>query len=153
MDWPLPAWELAIEFEVLGDPKAQPRHRHYSRGKFVKVYDPAADAKDLFASVIQHSAPEEPLVGPVRVDLECYFPRPKSHYGTGRNADKLKASAPLFHIKKPDRDNLDKFVLDSMSKIFWLDDCQVCAGPVTKQYSTRPRTVVRVYKEASDEVD
>ena len=28
------------------------------------------------------------------------FPRPKSHFGTGRNADKLKASAPVHCISR-----------------------------------------------------
>ena len=147
MDWPLPAtWVPVVEFEVRGDPKAQPRHRHYSRGRFVKVYDPAADAKDLLASVIQEHAPSEPLEGAIRIDVHTFFPRPASHYGTGRNSGKLKASAPLYYSKKPDRDNLDKFLLDSMNGIFFKDDAQVCDGPVTKQYSTRPRTVIRIYR-------
>jgi crossover junction endodeoxyribonuclease RusA len=35
-----------------------------------------------------------PISGPVRLEIVFLFPRPKSHFGTGRNADKLKASAP-----------------------------------------------------------
>ena len=34
------------------------------------------------------------------------FVRPKSHYGTGRNAKKLKPSAPPHHTQKPDATKL-----------------------------------------------
>ena len=35
-----------------------------------------------------------PMTGPVELEIVFLFPRPKSHFGTGRNADKLKPSAP-----------------------------------------------------------
>lgn len=34
------------------------------------------------------------ILEPVRLEITFYFPRPKGHYGTGRNAKKLKPSAP-----------------------------------------------------------
>ena len=36
---------------------------------------------------------------PVRADIEFVFPRPKSHYGTGKNADVLKPSAPKYCVQ------------------------------------------------------
>ena len=38
------------------------------------------------------------LDGPVSVTVDFYLPRPKSHYGTGRNAGALKPSAPAEHL-------------------------------------------------------
>lgn len=52
--------------------------------------------------------------------------RPKSHFGTGRNAEKLKKQAPEYHIQKPDIDNLVKSTMDAITNInLWRDDCQV----------------------------
>jgi Holliday junction resolvase RusA-like endonuclease len=39
----------------------------------------------------------------------------------------------IWHVKKPDRDNLDKAVLDALTGIFWHDDCQVCSGSIEKR--------------------
>ena len=43
----------------------------------------------------------EPLTGAVAVDVVFTFARPKNHYGTGRNADVIKESAPEHHIQAP----------------------------------------------------
>lgn len=63
---------------------------------------------------------------PFQVHLRFVFPRPKSMVW------KTKEMTSIRHTKKPDRDNLEKAVLDALTGIFWVDDCQVCAGPVEK---------------------
>lgn len=133
-----------IELTILGEPKAQKRHRHTSVGKFVRQYDPSAADKGDFLSIIQANAPDIPMTGPLRVDITFYFSRPKSHFRTGKNSHLLKENAPIWHVSKPDRDNLDKFVLDSMSKIYWKDDCMVCCGELMKLYSDNPRIEIRI---------
>jgi len=133
-----------IEFIVLGVPKAQARHRHTSAGKFVRTYDPTATEKQDFAVVVQQYAPPTPFTGPISVSWTAYFPRPKSHYRTGKYAGQLKDNAPVWHITRPDRDNVDKFILDALSGIFWKNDSQVCDGPLSKRYSVRPQLVIRI---------
>ncbi len=56
----------------------------------------------------------EPLPGAVSVDVVFTFARPKSHYGTGRNADVVKESAPEHHIQAPDSDKLSRLTLDGL---------------------------------------
>ena len=146
MDYPLPEWELYRRFTIPGDPQSQPRHRHASRGGFVKVYDPAAKDKEAFAAKAILHSPQFPLTGPLRVDLDCFFSYNKSEMGTGRNAGLPKKSAPLYYIKKPDKDNLEKFVFDSLTGMFWHDDNLICAGDTTKAYSLDPRTVISIYR-------
>jgi Holliday junction resolvase RusA-like endonuclease len=73
--------------------------------------------------------------GAVRVDAEFVFERPKSHYGTGRNADKLKPSAPRRHTSTPDRDKLERALHDGLTGIAYRDDCQVDAGFVSKRWA------------------
>jgi len=129
---------------VLGDPKAQGRPRATRIGGFVKVYDDpkSAKAKRNLMVVVQEQAPKKLLDCPLKVDLYFYLPRPKGHYGTGRNAGKLKDSAPINHTKKPDIDNLRKLVMDAMTGIFWRDDSLVCEGTTRKVYSDKPRTEI-----------
>lgn len=138
-----------ISFSILGDPKSQKRHRTYTRGKggrmlpFAKQVDPSkGDKADFIAQARQH-APESPLEGPLQLRVIFFFPRPKGHYGTGKNAGKLKGSAPMYHTSKPDCDNCVKLVKDAMSGVFYRDDAQVCTLIARKVYADgQPHTAV-----------
>jgi len=131
-----------IHLIILGQPKAQPRHRHFTRGSLHGTYDPAKQAKHSFLSLAFENAPNKPLDIPLRVDINFYFQRPKNHYGTGKNANVLKTTAPYFHTSKPDADNLRKFCLDALNKVFWRDDSIICQGYSQKIYSENPRTKI-----------
>jgi len=131
-----------IKLTVLGDAKAQMRHRHTSVGKFVRTYDPSAEKKLTFAGILQQNAPEKPIDGPIFLELTFYMRRPKSHYGTGKNSEILKDSAPEWHTSKPDGDNLEKFVTDSMNRIYYRDDSLICFVIRKKVYSDQPRTEI-----------
>lgn len=130
---------LPLEFVAIGHPKAQPRPRAFKRGAHAGVYDPGTAEHWKFT--IREAAKEKwdqvPFLGAVRVDLTFVFPRPKAHFRTGRNAHLLRDDAPRkWHTTKPDRDNLEKAVLDALSSLgIWEDDCQVCTGPVCKVWS------------------
>jgi Holliday junction resolvase RusA-like endonuclease len=141
-------WTLceSIELVILGEPKAQKRHRHVKMGNFVRQYDPSAADKGDFLSIIQSNAPEKPYDSPLKVDILFYFARPKSHYGTGSKAEVIKANAPQWHLSKPDVDNCIKFVMDSMNKIYWRDDSIICDCSIKKMYSTNPRTEIIITK-------
>lgn len=71
---------------------------------------------------------------PVTVMLKFTFPRPKAHYGSGRNAATVKLSAPHFHTVKPDIDKLQRAVFDALTSIVWRDDSQVCVVRAEKVY-------------------
>jgi len=133
---------------ILGSPKAQGRPRARNAGKFVQIYDDpnSAKAKRNLMAVVQEQAPEKLLDCPLRVDLYFYMPRPKGHYGTGKNAGKLKDSSPINHTKKPDIDNLRKLVMDALTNVFWRDDSLVCEGTTRKVYSNKPRTEIGIKK-------
>ena len=59
----------------------------------------------------------EPMLGPVRVEWRAWFPRPKGHYGTGRNAETLKPQAPgLPHDnRRGDADKIERAILDALT--------------------------------------
>jgi len=131
---------------VLGDPKPQARHRHFKmKGTdHISTYDPSKAKKGTFASIMQDEAPETPWDCPLSMELNFYMERPKNHYGTGRNANKLKASAPEWHTGRPDIDNLIKFIQDSLNKIFYRDDSVICHIVARKLYSEKPRTEITI---------
>lgn len=136
-----------IHLVVLGAPKAQARHRSFKRGNFTGTYDPSKGIKEALASVVQDQAPKEPLTGAISLDVTFYLPRPKGHYGSGRNALKLKKNAPEWHTSKPDIDNLEKLVQDSLNGIFWKDDSQIAVLTCRKLYSEKPRTEIFISDE------
>ena len=72
----------------------------------------------------------------VRVEVVFYLPRPRAHYGTGRNAGMLKQAAPSFCAKKPDVDKLLRAVLDGLTDSGLIhDDAQVASCYAVKRYA------------------
>lgn len=142
-----------IKIRVYGEPKGQPRPRAFARkmgdGKFVaRVFESgtAEGWKSLIAAEAAKHRPAEPISGPVWVDAYFVFARPKSHYRTGKRANELREDAPAWHTSKPDRDNLDKALLDALTQLggFWRDDCQVSAGVLQKSYGDRPGVMILI---------
>lgn len=124
-----------LSFWVTGNPVGQPRARH---GKGRTYDNGAADQWKL--RVKEHALiawDGMPFIGPLRVSLQFHFKRPASHY---RRKGGFKPSAPVrWHTQKPDRDNLDKAVLDALTDLhLWRDDCAVCAGSVEKFWAESP---------------
>ncbi|MCG3776922.1 MAG: hypothetical protein JW395_3794 [Nitrospira sp.] len=123
---------------VPGLPVAQPRPRAVSFGGHARMYNPGTS--NAWKAVVMHEvrqfAGKFPAGVPLRCDLTFMVPRPKGHFGSGKNGGILKASAPTRPTGKPDRDNLEKAVLDAITAAgVWADDSQVTAGDVRKRYT------------------
>jgi Holliday junction resolvase RusA-like endonuclease len=129
-----------LKFFAIGIPKAQPRAKSCRFGKFSRVYNPAGkhdDWKMIVRAETQKawraSGDLTPWQGPLCVNLTFYFPRPKNHF---RSNGELKPNAPKWHTSKPDRDNSDKAILDTLTNLgVWGDDKQVCDGRIRKFYT------------------
>jgi len=119
-------------------PKAQQRHRHTRSGH---TYDPSAKDKKEFLSHIKH-LPNKPIDGPISLQLIFSFPWPKKWYRTGKYAGIIKEGHPIVHTKKPDIDNLEKFILDSLNKHLWTDDCLVWESHKMKIYGLIPGVTI-----------
>lgn len=140
-----PDWLVVAQFIVWGVPKAQPRVKFASRGKFGKAYTPDGPHKAweemLFFQAKTH-APRSPYEGPVRVWLDLYFPR------TSEYQKPCYPEHAIEYIQKPDRDNAEKKILDVFTNLgFFVDDKQVCGGAVNKWYVERggkPRASVSI---------
>lgn len=131
------------EFVVHGEPKGQPRPRAFARkmgNRYVaRVYEEgtAEQWKTAIANAAQPHRFPTPLTGPVKMLLRVEFPRPKSHFRTGKHANELRPDAPFQHTRKPDADNVAKAVMDAITQIsgFWIDDTQVAYLLVQKRYA------------------
>lgn len=143
---------IAIQFTAFGEPKGQPRPRAFARkmgNKYVaRVFESgtAEGWKSCVAVAAMPHRPPAPILGPVRLDLTFYMPRPRSHYRTGSRATELRPDAPRHHIGKPDRDNLEKAVMDAITQLggFWRDDSQVADGRIGKEYGPTPGCSVTI---------
>ncbi|MDD5013509.1 MAG: RusA family crossover junction endodeoxyribonuclease [Atribacterota bacterium] len=135
-----------IYFTIPGNPKALKRHRNFTRGSFHGNYDPSADDKRTFLDLAFSHKPDVPIHEPVRLQVEFYFSRPKSHFGTGKYKNMVKDNAPVFHTTKPDTSNLIKFIEDAFNGVFWKDDSLICELDCRKYYSNNPRTVITITK-------
>lgn len=92
--------------------------------------------------------------GAVRVEVTFYMKAPQnvSKKPSKRAKDKAKQlylkyiSERLWHVKKPDLDNLIKSLFDSISKseIVWSDDAIVCDLRARKLYSPNPRIEIEI---------
>lgn len=128
---------MEISFIVLGTPKALKRHRNFTNHTtgFKGQYDPSKEDKRTFLDLALEYKPEKPLNEPLFVRLCFCFPRPKNHYGTGKNSNTLKNNVPEFVAVKPDIDNLTKYVLDALNGVFWRDDSLIVIKYAEKIYT------------------
>lgn len=83
----------------------------------------------LFAQQAMTTSPTSKFVNLAAVFC---FPRPVSHYGTGKNSDKLKPNAPAYP-RQMDLDKLVRSVGDAMTGIVYLDDVQVVSLDGTRK--------------------
>jgi Holliday junction resolvase RusA-like endonuclease len=140
---------------VRGLPAPQGSKRHVGKGVMVE----SSKHVKPWREAVKHAALEvvgddfAPLDGPLLVSMVFSFARPKGHYRTGRNADLLRDSAPLFPHGKPDVSKLARSTEDALTGIVWSDDSRIVeyellakryAGSVMGDVLTGPGCVIRV---------
>lgn len=149
-------WHPLHSVWVDGLPKGQPRAR--SRRGFTGVYDPGtADGwKAQVQLAFQPVLPDQPINEPLKIDIAWYMKRPGSFTTNYRKIlreqlglRKLPSTALPF-IGKPDRDNLDKAILDALTQANYMrDDSIVVAGSLVKLYHEvggKTGALIRVYR-------
>ena len=81
-----------------------------------------------------------PLTGPLSLRMIFYVARPKGHYGSGRNAERLKPGAPAYPGKPPDLSKLARATEDALTDVgIWADDAQIVRyAELAKYYCAAP---------------
>lgn len=146
---------MDIQIRVPAIPVAQPRARASTFGGHIKMHTPTsikqADGSRkahpivAFKATVRMAFEREyqgaPFAGPLRCDLVFVLPRPKNLIW------KTRPMPRAFHASKPDRDNLDKAVMDALKGLAWNDDAQVCQGAIEKWIAAgdeQPHVVIRI---------
>ena len=128
---------------IPGKPIAKKRPRFSRRGKFVATYNDQETEEGRFL-LDARSQITKKAAGPIVVSIVFCMPRPKAHYGTGKNAGVVKESSPTTHTQKPDTDNLIKFVLDCLNSEAWNDDAQIVEIRAKKEWAENGKTLIDI---------
>lgn len=131
---------MDIDFFVPGIPATAGSKTGFYNPKIKRVImAPANKRQKPWMSHVQACAMKNysgtPTTGPVKLRLLFHMPRPKNHYGTGKNAGRLKPTAPNKHTKRPDLTKMLRAVEDALTGIIWKDDSQVHAFQCEKRYT------------------
>ena len=87
------------------------------------------------------SAKDFPLFGktPLYIEMEFKFSLPKKFFVGGNRKNAMKADLKDIRCtKRPDVDNLTKFILDGLEGIFFKDDSTVVKIMASKSYHLMP---------------
>lgn len=96
-----------------------------------------ADWKHTVAYAARQVYRGEVLDGPIRLTVKIFRARPESHYGSGRNADKLKPSAPAYPTSAPDTTKCVRAIEDGLNKVLWTDDARVVDQHASKVFAEK----------------
>ncbi|MCX8721235.1 MULTISPECIES: RusA family crossover junction endodeoxyribonuclease [unclassified Lactobacillus] len=144
---------MKYKFTIPGKPRGKQRPRATLSHKqfYTPLQTKQYEAMVRFIS-LEHA---KMLTGPLRVDIIAYFPIPKSYSKARR---KRCLSGEEVPTKKPDKDNIEKIILDGLNPLykinrfthhremwtpgFYKDDSQVIAGETKKLYGEPTRVEV-----------
>lgn len=138
---------MTIHFIIQGKPiaKARARFRRYG-----KTYDPQEAEKERWQWEVKHQLNEQGLftgslkliMGPI--SLKAFFIMPLPKNTPKKTIKSIQEGKIIWHTKKPDKDNLIKWVQDCLNKFLWKDDGQVCLTVEMKYYGLKPRTEIEI---------
>ena len=99
---------------IVGTPAPQGSKRHVGGGRLIES---SAKVKPWRETIAAHLAAldADPIDGPVHLTARFDLQRPQGHWGTGRNAGQLRATAPMLPGTKPDLDKLLRALCDAIA--------------------------------------
>jgi Holliday junction resolvase RusA-like endonuclease len=134
-----------LAFRVYGTPAPQGSKRAFVRGnraiiveqQHERVASWRDDVKGAALAAIDNCGQRwTPMPGPIHIQVTFWLKRPAGHYGTGRNAQTLKPSAPAWPARMPDLDKLQRSTFDALTQCgVWGDDGQIVFADISKQYA------------------
>lgn len=147
-----PSFETSFFVPGEAAPGGSKKAFFHAKTKKIMVVDSCKRNKswrEHVAAVAYDYKPPVPLTGPIIILCDFIMPRPKSHYGTGKNHNIIKRSIlaclnTKYHCKKPDTTKLFRALEDALTGIMWRDDEQVILQIVSKQYGNNPGAQVTI---------
>lgn len=128
-----------LQITIPGAPIAKKRPRFYRRGNHVGTYNSQETEEGRFMQMLAMSLPSgwQPLDCPVSMLVSFCMPIPAT---TSRKKREEMLLGEIKHVKRPDIDNLQKFLKDCCNGLVWRDDSQVFHVEAEKSYSLAPVT-------------
>lgn len=102
------------------------------------------DLREAARRAIESSGREWPTVAACEVEFVFHRRRPKGHFGSGRNAGVVKASAPAHPTSRPDVLKLARAAEDALTGIVWHDDAAIVDERLRKVWGDREGCTVTV---------
>lgn len=99
------------------------------------------------AAFVRKHPGHKPFTGPVMLRFTAIFETPRSFNRAQREA---AARGVLMATRKPDKDNIEKLIVDALNGIAFVDDAQVMGGGL-KRYGSPAR--IEVLLESMDNPD
>lgn len=130
-----------ISIQIFGEVFSQQRPRFVRAPRNVIVYDPQKGEKDRYRWQIKSQFRNNPLLTPVSLHIKFFLPIPKA---TSQIRKKEMIADIHHHQKKPDIDNLAKFVLDCMNGIVFKDDSQIYKLFLEKSYAEKEGILILI---------
>ena len=128
----------SFTFQVIGLPAPQGSKRHVGRGIMVESSKAVQPWRQDVKYAAERSLPSDwDPSKPTAISVVFRFKRPQGHYGTGRNAGQLKASAPSHAVSAQlgDIEKLVRSTHDALIGIAFDDDRQVVDLICQKRYT------------------
>jgi Holliday junction resolvase RusA-like endonuclease len=140
-----------INFFVSGIPKPAGSktafvNKHTGRAIVTDACKTSKDWKSLVAYTAREHYKGDLLTGPLLVIMTFYQTRPACHFGSGKNANILKDSAPMWPTGKPDVLKLTRAVEDACTGVLWKDDSQIVDERIVKCYGDKPGVMIEVLR-------
>jgi len=129
--------QRGIDITLLGLPVPWAAHQGYGKRSFNPRFKEKAHAQWQIRNQFQGF----PFEGPVSITASFHLPIPKS---TSKKKRDLIQKGLEYPLKKPDIDNLCKFLCDCLKTITFLDDAQIVELIAQKYFSDHPRTVIKI---------
>ena len=129
-----------VRFTVLGDPIHKGRPRVSTKGRFPVIYTDSKTRKgeEEFLQKALPFRPPKPFEGYLKAEITAVYTIPKSF----SKSKAEKALAGRIRPTKQDADNVAKAVLDSLNKVFYVNDNLIVKLVVEKIYGETAKTEV-----------
>lgn len=125
---------MRIQIDGIPIPDARPRVTRYG------TYSPRQREKNKIKTYLL-SLGKKPRSGPLRVSIFFFMAIPKA---TSKKKRKEMIANDITHTKKPDLDNLVKFIFDNCNGILFNDDRQIIELKASKRYGEIPSTIIDI---------
>ena len=131
-----------IKIIVEGDPIPKARHRLTTIHGYARQYDPQQKDKENFIRKLKKLTNfKEYINQPLEVDLTFHL---NAIFGPSKPESNMRLWGYTLPKKKPDIDNLVKFVLDCGNGVLWEDDRLIVELSSKKIFSKNPCTIISI---------